>query len=101
MFNIVISSGFIFFCFKEAMKLAQPILIALLLDYFQGRGVSTTMAYVYATIMSVLAIVQTVIHGIAGHLAWTCSMRTRAAAGSLLVRKVNFKLAFNSYSLTY
>ena len=72
-----------------AIQVIQPILIVLLLDYFQGHDVTTAMAYVYGTLLAGSGAASASLLAVLSHQACMVGMRLRAATSALIYQKVN------------
>ena len=70
------------------MKVVLPILVTKVVEYLQGSAGDVTMAYVYASLIVVLNCLSTIPAGYSYHLSSITSMKARAAASSLVFKKV-------------
>lgn len=75
---------------QEAMKVSAPLLIGRLLSYFQPEpAVSRTDAYIAATLLSLVAFTEGIIHAPTFFLSQRCGLHLQIAMGSLVYRKVS------------
>jgi hypothetical protein len=75
---------------QEFTRIIQPVLIGLLVNYFNGDGVSQTVAYVSGATISVVAFSFIVPLSQTFFYPYMIGLELRASTSALVYRKVSF-----------
>jgi ATP-binding cassette subfamily C (CFTR/MRP) protein 4 len=76
---------------EELTKILQPLLISMVLVYFNG-GIERNEALIYGAVISVCAIIGGILHHPYYFNSWRIGMKIRVAASGLMYRKI-FRLS--------